>query len=164
MAVPIMIKEELGQEIRRLRISQGYSQEDFARVSELDRTYISDVEHGKRNVSIDNIEKIAKALNITLPELFNFNRPMQKTIILTVNGEQFILESNAELTRNIKNHIEAITDYFYDEDNDWFTEDMYEMSTYEIADLFEKVVKDEVGIEVSFKAIDLEVKIEDDNY
>lgn len=159
-----MIKEELGQEIRRLRISQGYSQEDFARVSGLDRTYISDVEHGKRNVSIDNIEKVAKALNITLPELFNFNRPMQKTIILTVNGEQFILESNTELTRNIKNHIEAITDYFYDEDNDWFTEDMYEMSTYEIAGLFEKVVKDEVGIEVSFKAIDLEVKIEDDNY
>ena len=159
-----MIKEELGQEIRRIRTSQGYSQEDFARVSGLDRTYISDVEQGKRNISIENIGKIANALNITLPELFSFNRPIQKTIILTVNGERFILESNRELTMDIKNDIEAIADYFYDEDNSWFTEDMYEMSTYEIADLFETVVKDEVGIEVSFKAIDLEVKIEDDNY
>lgn len=159
-----MIKEELGQEIRRLRTSQGYSQEDFARVSGIDRTYISDVEQGKRNISIDNIEKIAKALNITLPELFSFNRPIQKTIILTVNGEEFILESNKELTRDIKDHIEAIADYFYDEDNAWFTEDMYEMSTYEIADLFEQVVKDEVGIEVSFKAIDLEVNIEDEDF
>lgn len=159
-----MIKEELGQEIRRLRTSQGYSQEDFARVSGLDRTYISDVEQGKRNVSIESIEKIARGLNVTLPELFSFNRPIQGTIVLTVNGEQFILESNKELTRDIKDHIEAITDYFYDEDNDWFTEDMYEMSTYEIADLFEKVVKDEIGIEVSFKAIDLEVKIEDEDY
>lgn len=159
-----MIKEELGQEIRRLRTSQGYSQEDFARVSGIDRTYISDVEQGKRNVSIENIEKIAKALNITLLELFSFNRPIQKTIILTVNGEEFILESNKELTRDIKDHIEAIADYFYDEDNAWFTEDMYEMSTYEIADLFQKVIKDEIGIEVSFKAIDLEVKIEDEDY
>lgn len=164
MEVPIMIKEELGQEIRRLRTSQGYSQEDFAKVSGLDRTYISDVEQGKRNLSIESIEKITKALNITLPELFSFNRPIQKTIILTVNGEQFILESNKELTRDIKDHIEAITDYFYDEDNDWFTEDMYDMSTYEIADLFQKVIKDEVGIEVSFKAIDLEVNIEDEDY
>lgn len=159
-----MIKEELGQEIRRLRTSQGYSQEDFAKVSGLDRTYISDVEQGKRNVSIESIEKIARGLNITLPELFSSNRPIQRTIVLTVNGEQFILESNKELTRDIKDHIEAITDYFYDEDNDWFTEDMYEMSTYEIADLFGKVVKDEVGIEVSFKSIDLEVRIENEDY
>ncbi len=111
-----MIKEELGQEIRRLRTSQSYSQEDFAKLSGIDRTYISDVEQGKRNVSIDNIEKIAKALNVTLPELFSFNRPIQKTIILTVNGEEFILESNKELTRDIKDHIEAIADYFYDEE------------------------------------------------
>lgn len=164
MEVPIMIKEELGQEIRRLRTSQGYSQEDFAKVSGLDRTYISDVEQGKRNISIENIEKIAKALNITLPELFSFNRPIQKTIILTINGEEFILESNKELTSDIKDHIEAIADYFYDEDNDWFTEEMYEMSTYEIADLFEKVIQDEVGIGVSFKAIDLEVRIENEDY
>ena len=159
-----MIKGELGQEIRRFRTSQGYSQENFAKVSGLDRTYISDVEQGKRNLSIESIEKIAKALNITLPELFSFNRPIQRTIILTVNGEEFILESNKKLTRDIKDHIETIADYFYDEDNNWFTEEMYEMSTYEIADLFEKVIKDEVGVEVSFKAIDLEVEIKDEDY
>lgn len=155
-----MIKQELGEEIRRLRTSQGYSQEDFAKVSGIDRTYISDVEQGKRNISIENIEKIAKALNITLSELFSFSRPIGNTIMLTVNGEKFILESNKELKLNIKNEIEAITDYFYDEDNDWFNEDIYDMSSYEIADLLETVIKDEIGIELSFKPINLEINIE----
>ncbi|WP_083508439.1 helix-turn-helix domain-containing protein [Aedoeadaptatus coxii] len=159
-----MIKKALGQEIRRLRSSQGYSQEHFAKLSGLDRTYISDVEQGKRNISIESIEKIAKALNVTMSELFHFSRPIQKTIILNINEEQFVLESNEELTSNIKDHIEAIADYFYDEDNDWFTEELYDMSELEIADLFERVVKDEVGIEVIFKAIDLEVRIKNDNY
>lgn len=159
-----MTKEQLGQEIRRLRTSQGYSQEDFAKLSGIDRTYISDVEQGKRNISIDNIEKIAKALNITLPELFSFNRPIQKTVILKINGEEFILESDKELTMEIKDYIESIAQYFYGDDNDWYTDEIFEMSTYEIADLFRKVVRDETGVELSFKAIDLEVRIEDEDY
>lgn len=82
-------------------------------------------------------------------------------IILNINGEQFILESDTELTRDKKNYIEAICETMYDESNEWY-EDIYDMSPYDIAELFKKTVKDEVGITVTFKAIDLEVSILED--
>lgn len=63
------IREMLGIKIRKLRQKRKMSQEDLAFESELHRTYISDIERGARNVSIKNIEKIAKALNISLKEL-----------------------------------------------------------------------------------------------
>lgn len=59
-----------GQAIRGLRQEKNISQEAFADMCGLHRTYISDVELGKRNVSLENIEKIANALDITLPKLF----------------------------------------------------------------------------------------------
>ena len=59
-----------GTTIRDIRQSQNISQEKFAEICGLHRTYISDIELGKRNVSLENIEKIAFALNITLPDLF----------------------------------------------------------------------------------------------
>lgn len=82
-------------------------------------------------------------------------------IILNINGEQFTLESDTELTRDKKNYIEAICETMYDESNEWY-EDIYDMSPYDIAELFEKTVKEEVGITVTFKAIDLEVSILED--
>lgn len=59
-----------GQAIRGLRQEKDISQEAFADICGLHRTYISDVELGKRNVSLENIEKMANALDITLPKLF----------------------------------------------------------------------------------------------
>lgn len=82
-------------------------------------------------------------------------------IILNINGEGFILESDTELTMDKKNYIEAICETMYDESNEWY-EDIYDMSPYDIAELFEKTVKEEVGITVTFKAIDLEVSILED--
>ncbi len=82
-------------------------------------------------------------------------------IILNINGEQFILESDTELTMDKKNYIEAICETMYDESNEWY-EDIYDMSPYDIAELFEKTVRYEVGITVTFKAIDLEVSILED--
>ena len=82
-------------------------------------------------------------------------------IILNINGEQFILESDTELTMDKKNYIEAICETMYDESNEWY-EDIYDMSPYDIAELFEKTVREEVGITVTFKAIDLEVSILED--
>lgn len=82
-------------------------------------------------------------------------------IILNINGEQFILKSDTELTMDKKNYIEAICETMYDESNEWY-EDIYDMSPYDIAELFEKTVKEEVGITVTFKAIDLEVSILED--
>lgn len=62
--------EKLGHQIRILRLETGLSQEKFALKINMDRTYYSSVESGKRNISILNIEKIANGLNISLSELF----------------------------------------------------------------------------------------------
>ncbi len=64
------IQVKLGNRIKKLRIDQGISQEAFALMINMDRTYFSSVESGKRNVSIKNIEKIAAGFNISLSELF----------------------------------------------------------------------------------------------
>ena len=67
-----MIKEKVGQRIKELRTKQGLSQEEFAFRCELDRTYITSLERGKRNISLTNLEKIANTFNMTLSEFFNF--------------------------------------------------------------------------------------------
>jgi transcriptional regulator with XRE-family HTH domain len=65
------IKINFGQRLKELRLLQGYSQEGFSHECNLDRTYIASIENGKRNVSIENIEKITIALNISLANFFN---------------------------------------------------------------------------------------------
>ena len=65
-----MVKEKSGQRIKELRNSKGISQEKFSLSIDMDRTYYASVENGKRNISINNIEKIANGLGITLEELF----------------------------------------------------------------------------------------------
>ena len=65
-----MITILLGQRIKELRIKAGDSQEKFALKINMDRTYYASVESGKRNISINNIKKIADGLGITLQELF----------------------------------------------------------------------------------------------
>ena len=65
-----MITEKLGKRIKELRLKMQQSQEKFALSIAMDRTYFASVESGKRNISIKNIEKIAKGLNIALEELF----------------------------------------------------------------------------------------------
>jgi len=59
-----------GRTVRKLRLSKDISQEKFADLCDLHRTYISDVELGKRNVSLENIGKMAMALDINISELF----------------------------------------------------------------------------------------------
>jgi len=65
------IKESLGKRLRELRNERGISQEKFSFECELDRTYITSIEQGKRNVSIVNIEKIAKAFDMSVVDFFN---------------------------------------------------------------------------------------------
>lgn len=65
------IKEKIGKRLRELRTAKGVSQEKFSFDCELDRTYIASIEQGRRNVSIVNIEKIAKAFNLPVSEFFN---------------------------------------------------------------------------------------------
>lgn len=82
-------------------------------------------------------------------------------IVLIVNGEPFLLESDKVLSAEDKDEIELICKYFYDEDNEWYDK-IYDMSEFDIAELFQNVVKEETGINVIFKCIDLEVSINED--
>jgi transcriptional regulator with XRE-family HTH domain len=63
------IRRALGARVRALRKAKKFSQEEFAFECELSRTYMGSVERGERNISIDNIAKIADALGITASEL-----------------------------------------------------------------------------------------------
>lgn len=64
-------RDVLAIRIRELRLEKGWSQEHLADVCELHRTYIGDIERRRRNVSIDNIEKIASALKVSITELLS---------------------------------------------------------------------------------------------
>jgi transcriptional regulator with XRE-family HTH domain len=59
------------------RTKLGVSQEEFADLCDLDRTYVGGIERGERNVSLVNFEKLAEALNISLSELFFFSLCIQ---------------------------------------------------------------------------------------
>jgi len=63
------LKRRFGRQIRKLRSERGWSQEDLALRSGLDRSYIGGVERGERNISLVNIGKVAKALNVELGAL-----------------------------------------------------------------------------------------------
>lgn len=166
-----MIKSFIGQRIREMRMAQGYSQEKFATVCGLNRTYIAGVELGKRNISLENLHKIADALDLSLGELCRGDTPPHRNILLNVDGEDFLLQSKTELTTAIKDEIEILCRCAYedDEDNPFISalgenasiEDLYDCDVYKMAGLFQKVVKNELGIDVVFMALDLEVKIKE---
>lgn len=59
-----------GKAIRRLRKIRNISQEDFADLCGLHRTYLSDIELGKRNVSLENIAKISDAFDMAISDFF----------------------------------------------------------------------------------------------
>ncbi|OGH29774.1 MAG: transcriptional regulator [Candidatus Levybacteria bacterium RIFCSPLOWO2_01_FULL_37_26] len=63
------IKKKFGQKLREIRKQKKLSQEDLSFKAGLHRTYISDIERGSRNVSLENIEKIAKALGVSTKNL-----------------------------------------------------------------------------------------------
>lgn len=58
-----------GKRLREVREEAGLSQEKLAELSTLHRTYVSSVERGKRNISIENIERLAIALGVSMREL-----------------------------------------------------------------------------------------------
>lgn len=65
-----MLLDDFGRRLRELRTKTGLSQEKFALKIGIDRTYYSSVEGGKRNISLQNIKKIADGLGVSLSELF----------------------------------------------------------------------------------------------
>lgn len=65
------IKKKFGSRLKEIRMTRNISQEELSYRAELHRTYISSVELGKRNVSLVNIEKLAKALDCKIEDFFS---------------------------------------------------------------------------------------------
>ncbi|AQQ72100.1 anaerobic benzoate catabolism transcriptional regulator [Limihaloglobus sulfuriphilus] len=63
------ILKTFGKNVRELRLSKGWSQEELARRCDLHRTYIGSIERHERNVSLINVELIAKALDVKICNL-----------------------------------------------------------------------------------------------
>ena len=64
-------RELLAKRIKELRLEKGWSQEDLAAASGLHRTYIGTVERAEQSITVDNIDKLAIALGVSVSELFN---------------------------------------------------------------------------------------------
>jgi transcriptional regulator with XRE-family HTH domain len=65
----VEIRARLGANVRRLRVEKGWSQEDYADRAGIHRTYVSDIERGRRNPTIAIVEKLAKALKVAASTL-----------------------------------------------------------------------------------------------
>ena len=63
------IIKEFGSTLKKLRKEKGLSQEKFALLASIDRTYISDIEKGERNISLLTLQKISIALQIPMSEI-----------------------------------------------------------------------------------------------
>ena len=72
------IRVAYGKAVRTIRQNKKISQEELADLCGLHRTYISDIELGKRNVSLENIDKIAQALQVKKSELFVEVEPYER--------------------------------------------------------------------------------------
>ena len=66
------ILRQFSNKVRRLREAKGWSQEELGRRARLHRTYIGSIERSERNVSLLNIERIAKALGISVYKILKF--------------------------------------------------------------------------------------------
>jgi transcriptional regulator with XRE-family HTH domain len=64
------ILNEFGKAVYMLRKSKNLTQEKLAEIAGFDRTYIGRIERGERNITLKNIEKLAKALNVSIHQIF----------------------------------------------------------------------------------------------
>lgn len=69
------IEKQFGERVRALRLAIGLSQEELAFKSGMHRTYLGGIERGERNPSLKNIAAVAKALGVSLSQLFLFADP-----------------------------------------------------------------------------------------
>lgn len=100
--------------------------------------------------------------------MFDFTKPIiHNTILLTINGTTFLLESSVELTPELQDEIELIAKFAFDEEESTLLDvaatnnlnDLYTLSPYDIADLLEKKIEKDLKMVLIFKPIDLQINI-----
>lgn len=80
------IQEKLGKRIKQIRELKGLTQEDFEEVSGINARYLSALERGQKNVTVQILEKVAKTLNIEVLDLFYFESKDQKSFDVDLNS------------------------------------------------------------------------------
>ena len=65
-----VVRKEVGLAIRHLRLERGLSQEALAKSARLNRTYMSGVESGKRNITLQTVTRLAEALGVPIADFF----------------------------------------------------------------------------------------------
>ena len=66
-----------GQRVREARVKKGLSQEKLAEHADLHRNYIGDIERAEKSATIDTVEKLSKALGLSVEQLFDYKRSRQ---------------------------------------------------------------------------------------
>lgn len=64
------LRKNFGKRIRQLRQEKGWSQEELGEKAKLHRTYIGMIERAEKNITLENIEKLAKALGVSIASFF----------------------------------------------------------------------------------------------
>jgi len=65
----MLISKRLGGNIKKIRTRKGMSQGDICRALDMDRGYMSAIENGKKNITIQQLERIAQALGVSVDKL-----------------------------------------------------------------------------------------------
>ncbi|MCD9024707.1 helix-turn-helix domain-containing protein [Cohnella silvisoli] len=76
------ITKKVGERIRLLRITKGFSREKLSELSDINANYIGQVERGEKNLTIETLQKLIRGMSVTLEELFRHLDPMEKKDVL----------------------------------------------------------------------------------
>lgn len=122
----IDVKKTFGTAVRGWRCQRGISQEQLAERANLHRTYVSDIERGARNVSLKNIERLARALDISVSTLFpqpespgksagvtdgrGQGKNLVDVLLIEDNPDDVVLTLRAFKQARLTNRIQVVTD------------------------------------------------------
>ncbi|HLH52224.1 MAG TPA: response regulator [Verrucomicrobiae bacterium] len=113
----VNVKKDFGAAVRAHRLRLGLSQETLAERAQLHRTYVTDVERGARNISLDSISRLAHALDLSISALFGSTTPTyfgsaQDVDILLVEDDPADVELTLAAFREarLSNRVEVVGD------------------------------------------------------
>jgi transcriptional regulator with XRE-family HTH domain len=101
-------RQRLGRRIQRLRKARGYTQEQLAEAIDINAKYLSSVERGEENPTLDLLLRLSKGLQVELPELFQFAQEGESRERLRQKVEGLIADLNEEELRRVVRVLEAL--------------------------------------------------------
>lgn len=105
------IKFIIGQRIRNYRIQKNLSQEQLSELANCHPTYIGQLERGEKNTTLENIQKVAQALNIPLSQLFEKIEEKQNEESIPLQIYDFFSSKNKKEQKYLYQNLKEIDDY-----------------------------------------------------